>query len=224
MAFCSKCGKELTDDAGFCSGCGAAVGVSEQKKDNQRKVSFDGEVHKCPNCGEILKGFESVCSACGFEIRGTKTAESVQEFVKKLEALDGEKGGSAWLAHQAFGEGQLSPIEEKKVNLIKNFPIPNTKEDIREFMILASTNLDPVLYESQTKTAKIALMGAWKVKMNQAYQKAKMSFGDGADFRSVHKIYDEKILKPKRKKMTLIGLAIAVPVIVAGVVLALVLL
>ena len=224
MAFCSKCGKELTEDAEFCSGCGTAVGSTEQKKDNQRKVSFDGEVHKCPNCGEILKGFESVCSACGFEIRGTKTAESVQEFVKKLEAVDAEKGGSAWLAHQAFGEGQLSPIEEKKVNLIKNFPIPNTKEDIREFMILASTNLDPILYESQSKTAKTALMGAWKVKMNQAYQKAKMSFGESSDFRSVHKIYDEKILKPKRKKMTLIGLAIAIPVIVVGAILAFVLL
>jgi uncharacterized Zn finger protein (UPF0148 family) len=224
MAFCSKCGVELADGAAFCSACGTAVGASEPKKDNQRKISFEGEVHKCPNCGEVLKGFESVCSACGFEIRGTKTAESVQEFVKKLESLDGEKGGTAWLAHQAFGEDQLSPIVEKKVNLIKNFPIPNAKEDIREFMILAASNLDPILYEGDSKIAKTALLAAWKVKMEQAYQKAKMSFGTGADFRSVHKIYDEKILKPKRKKATLIGLAIGIPVVVVAAIIAIVLL
>lgn len=224
MAFCSKCGKELEEGAAFCSGCGTAVGATEVKNDNQRKISFDGEVHKCPNCGEILKGFETVCSACGCEIRGTKTAESVQEFVKKLEALEAETGGTAWIAHQAFGEGQLSPIEEKKVNLIKNFPIPNTKEDIREFMILAASNLDPALYEGQSKMAKTCLTGAWKVKLEQAYQKAKMSFGTSSDFRGAHKLYEEKILKPKRRKATLIGLAIAVPVIVVGVVLALVLL
>ena len=224
MAFCSKCGKELEEGAAFCGGCGAKIGEPEQKNDGKRKITFDGEVHKCPNCGEVLKGFESVCSACGFEIRGVKTSETVAEFVEKLQKADALRGGSAWIAHQAFGENTLSPVDEQKISIIKNFPIPNTKEDIREFMILASTNLDPILYESQSKIAKTALMGAWKVKLNQAYQKAKMSFGTSSDFRNVHKIYDEKILKPKRKKIALISLAIAVPVIVAGVVLALVLL
>ena len=221
MAFCSKCGKEIEENAAFCSACGAAVGASEQKKDNQRKMDFDGEIHKCPNCGEILKGFESVCSACGFEIRGVKTSEVVAEFAEELKKAEAMKGGSAWIAHQAFGEASLSPVDEKKISIIKNFPIPNTKEDIREFMILAATNLDPTLYSTTSKMTKKALTAAWRMKMEQAYQKAKLSFGASSDFDGVQKIYNEKIVKSKRKKAFLIGLAVAVPVIAVGVVLAL---
>lgn len=224
MAFCSKCGKEIEDGAAFCGGCGAAIGATEQKNDGKRKIAFDGEIHKCPNCGEILKGFESVCSACGCEIRGVKTSETVTEFAEKLEKTEAVKGGSAWIAHQAFGEDTLSPVDEQKVNVIKNYPIPNTKEDIREFMILAATNLDPTLYATTSKIAKKALTAAWRMKMEQAYQKAKMSFGGSSDFNGVQKIYKEKIVKPKRKKAFLIGLAVAVPVIAAAAVVAVILL
>ena len=225
MAFCSKCGKEMEDGAAFCGSCGAEIGAPEQKNDGKRKITFDGEVHKCPNCGEVLKGFESVCSACGFEIRGVKTSETVAEFSEKLEKTEAVKGGTAWIAHQAFGEGDtLSPVDEQKVNVIKNYPIPNTKEDIKEFMILAATNLDPALYATTSKIAKKALTSAWRMKMEQAFQKAKMSFGGSSDFNSVQKIYKEKIIKPRRKKAFLIGLAVAVPVIVAAAVVALILL
>ena len=210
MAFCVKCGKEIEEGAAFCGGCGAAVGAVEQKEDGKRKVSFEGEVHKCPNCGEILKGFESVCSACGFEIRGIKTSETVAEFAEKLQKADAMKGGSAWIAHQAFGEGTLSPVDEQKISIIKNFPIPNTKEDIREFMILAATNLDPALYETTSKVSKKALTAAWRMKMEQAYQKAKMSFGSSSDFNGVQKIYNEKIVKPRKKKAFLLGLGVVV--------------
>ena len=220
MAFCSKCGKELEEGTAFCGGCGAKIGEPEQKNDGKRKIAFDGEIHKCPNCGEILKGFESVCSACGCEIRGVKTSETVTEFAEKLEKTEAVKGGSAWIAHQAFGEGDtLSPVDEQKVNVIKNYPIPNTKEDIKEFMILAATNLDPALYTTTSKIAKKALTSAWRMKMEQAYQKAKMSFGASSDFNSVQKIYNEKIVKPRRKKAFLIGLAAVV--VVAGVAVAL---
>ena len=218
MAFCNKCGKEILEGKTVCEACGAE-NVTAEKKDGQRKVSFDGEVHKCPNCGEVLNGFESVCSACGFEIRGVQASASLQEFVAQLADLEKEKGGSAWLAHQAFGENQLSPVEEKKVALIKNYPIPNTKEDLREFMILAATNLDKGLYVSCSKLAKKSLTAAWRMKLEQAYQKAKWSFGGGAAFVGVQKIYIDKIVKPKRKKAFLIGLAVAVPVIVVAAVL-----
>ena len=157
-----------------------------------------------------MKGFESVCSACGFEIRGVKTSETVAEFVKKLQKADALRGGSAWIAHQAFGENTLSPVDEQKISIIKNFPIPNTKEDIREFMILAATNLDPALYETTSKVAKKALTAAWRMKLEQAYQKAKMSFGGSSDFNGVQKIYNEKIVKPRRKKAFWLGLGIVV--------------
>ena len=77
-------------------------------------------------------------------------------------------------------------------------------------MILAATNLDPALYETTSKVSKKALTAAWRMKMEQAYQKAKMSFGSSSDFNGVQKIYNEKIVKPRKKKAFLLGLGVVV--------------
>ena len=52
MAFCINCGQELTEDAKFCANCGQAVGNNSST--SQRKTVYDGELHKCPNCGELF--------------------------------------------------------------------------------------------------------------------------------------------------------------------------
>lgn len=56
MSFCNNCGKELVPGAKFCFECGTPV-IYNQYNDNspntKRKVVFEGEIHKCPNCGEI---------------------------------------------------------------------------------------------------------------------------------------------------------------------------
>ena len=56
MIFCTNCGKQLEDDAKFCSGCGKSVGQSTSAE-GKRKVEYKGTIHKCPNCGEILDAF-----------------------------------------------------------------------------------------------------------------------------------------------------------------------
>ena len=72
MAFCRNCGHEVHDTDNFCLYCGTAT---KDKTDNssqseqKRKESFDGEIKKCPYCGEILKSFETNCPTCGLELR-----------------------------------------------------------------------------------------------------------------------------------------------------------
>ncbi len=39
MAFCTQCGKELEENASFCSGCGAVIG--QEKGDSEAKKKFD---------------------------------------------------------------------------------------------------------------------------------------------------------------------------------------
>jgi hypothetical protein len=58
--------------------------------------------------------------------------------------------------------------------MIKSFPIPNTKEDIMEFMILAYTNFDSANYVG--KKSSHGLAEAWMVKMDQCKLKAGMLF------------------------------------------------
>ena len=157
MAFCINCGQELVEGAKFCAECGTAV--NDSISTNQRKTTFEGEIHKCPNCGDTIDAYETVCEVCGYEIRGRKTTSIVHELALKLEATD---------------------EIQKKEELIRNFYIPNTKEDIYEFMILATSNI-----KTEGVTTK-----AWLVKLEQAYQKAYLSFSDDKKFEHIKSLYD----------------------------------
>lgn len=116
MPFCTNCGAQIAEGAKFCTNCGAASTQSE----SVRKTAYDGNVHKCPNYGEVITVFTSVCPTCGYEIRGKSAVASVQTFYSDLSKAQ---------------------TTEQKDRMIHNFPIPNAKEDIIKFMILASSNI-----------------------------------------------------------------------------------
>ncbi len=167
MAYCTNCGQQVADGAKFCANCGTPI--SQNASNTERKTVFAGEIHKCPHCGEVLKAFETVCPTCKFELRGAKAAGSVREFSLKLENI---------------------ASEEKRIELIKSFYIPNTKEDIYEFFIYAMSNLSTSEREAD----------AWQVKLEQTYHKAKLSFGNTAEFEYIHNLY-VKASKEHRKNL-----------------------
>ena len=47
-----------------------------------------------------------------------------------------------------FGQ-KPSKTDEQEISLIKSFPIPNTKEDLYEFLILSQSNIDMEVYSSE---------------------------------------------------------------------------
>lgn len=142
MAFCINCGHELAESAKFCADCGATV-ESQQEGKSKRKVVYEGEIHKCPNCGEVLKAFASNCPSCGYELRGVKPASAVQELAHKLEQIESQREYEkpVGVLRQQFRDQQISKTDEQKISLISSFAIPNTKEDLFEFLILASSNI-----------------------------------------------------------------------------------
>ena len=209
MAFCTNCGEQVNESAKFCANCGAAV--VETNTSTQRKMVYDGELHKCPNCGELLESFVSNCSACGYELRGANSASAVKILAMKLEQLEAKrtpkKMGNAFT--QALSGGQLSDIDEQKVDLIKNFSIPNTKEDVREFVILASSNIDIKLYgmtyhssqlQGMIAASQRAVSDAWLAKFEQAYQKAQLLFGGTQEFLNIQALYERKMKEIEKKK------------------------
>lgn len=170
MAFCINCGKELVEGAKFCATCGKSVNHSNST--SERKTTYEGEVHKCPQCGEVLESFAVVCATCGYELRGVLTSDSVREFATKIDSAQ---------------------TDAQRVNIIRSYPVPNTKEDIFEFMILASTNITG---EQQKK-----VFDAWLVKFEQSYQKAQLVMKDSSDIERIKVIYDKTHKQISKEKL-----------------------
>ena len=139
-----------------------------QVESNERSQRWAGCIIKCPNCGEHLNAFTANCPACGHELRGVTASESVQELAS-----------------------MLSPAQTnaQRIHLLRSFPIPNTKEDIIEFMILACSNFsaDSYLYGGEQKE----ISEAWLAKIEQGYQKATMLFSGDAAFAQVQQLYEQ---------------------------------
>lgn len=206
MPFCSNCGERLHDGARFCHACGTPINdVPTQQK---REQEYAGKIIKCPNCGEILASFTARCPACGTELRDTKATSSVREFALKLEAIESQREYEkpAGIFGRAYQMQRISKTDEQKISLIKNFSVPNTKEDILEFMILATSNVDMSMYGSlNMPTAGVkAMTEAWNAKIKQVYAKAKNTYKTDPDFSKIQELYDScyaDITKQKKKKI-----------------------
>ena len=175
MAFCSNCGKQLADGAKFCPSCGTPVGQPHAEENAGRKTVYEGEVHKCPSCGEVLGAFLTTCPTCGYEIRNANVSNALKEFSEKLSALSSNN---------------------QKISLIQSFPIPNTKEDVYDFLILTVGNLNALTQRGsiQSKEAvkeKMDIAAAWYGKLHQCHQKAALLFKDDAEFERVQDLYIE---------------------------------
>ena len=205
MAFCMNCGHKLTEDARFCFECGTKVNIQEPSQEDVRKIAYDGEIHKCPNCGDILDAYESVCKACGYEQRGSRATSSVHELAVRLQQIEEARLTSN--NHSRFGFGQGSEIDQQKINLIRSFVIPNTKEDILEFAVLAASNVDTSAYDDSygilstlQNGRRKAVSDAWLAKLKQAYQKAKLVFVGDPRISEIESLYETTNKAIKRVK------------------------
>lgn len=70
--FCSQCGKQLKDDARFCSSCGTKIETSNAKTNQTIKNKSDIR-NKCMFCGEALSEGTKRCPSCDNEVREVKS-------------------------------------------------------------------------------------------------------------------------------------------------------
>ena len=166
MAFCSKCGKELAENAKFCANCGTPVESGTTKDETRERTQvFMGTIRKCPNCGEQIGTNTTKCPACGFVIEKRNVSASLDDFVKKLASFD----------HYI-----------KKREYIENYPVPNNKEDIRDLLTYAASQRDK---DYDDNVAKAYWVDAWNNKCRQIVNQAFDTFGMDEDFASWLKNY-----------------------------------
>ncbi len=203
MPYCRNCGTKLVDGAKFCQKCGYLV--AEENHSSPPQQEYAGKIYKCPNCGEILKSFEINCPACGFELRDVRSTSAVREFALKLEAIESrrESDKSKRFFSNSNSFDSISKTDEQKINLIKSFAIPNSKEDMLEFMILATSNINPDVYSTMyhvSSKTELELNSAWIAKAQQVYEKAKQSHSEDDTFSKIQSIYDKCFQQVDKEK------------------------
>ena len=229
--FCSNCGGRLDAGARFCPGCGAPLTSSNQAAQTPppipstmpapidspvtstsanletRRQEFAGIVLKCPNCGQSLSNTDVVCPSCGHQITGRAASNSVQRLQAELMAIENsrqEKKGLGLLRSMLESESEEDIISQKKATLIGSFPIPNTIEEIAEFVILAAGNINVNISKvsfgnrfgrsgNDPKANERGISDAWVGKLQQAYQKAELMFSDKPVFEKIKDIYIRKM-------------------------------
>lgn len=210
MSYCSNCGTKLNDGDKFCHECGKQIMNKEVDSNLKRKKEYIGKVLKCSNCGAMVTESTVVCSECGFQITGKEAVSSVKTFAEELMKIESKRKGG--ILNMLTNSSNL--VDNQKLNLIRNFPIPNTIDDIKEFIFLASVNIDVKLskqgmmskisnaFNSDDKETKMqkTISDAWVAKLQQAYNKALLMFPEDATFESIQQVYLDKLRELKIKE------------------------
>lgn len=227
MPFCMNCGQNLPDGAKFCGQCGTPLGHIQKSepgninRTESEKIIFETML-KCPNCGSSIGKLDAVCPYCGAQVMYREVASSVKRFSEELARIESEaarnKANNYSLMDRLYTSGYKNAMEnafgnkalERKISFINAFPIPNTVEEIAEFILLAAASIDVEFGTKSKKNtlkarrgfsydyADVKLAKTWVNKMEQAYNKAQLSFPNHPTFLQIKKIYENKMKELNR--------------------------
>ena len=130
----------------------------EASKPKQKEIA--GNITKCPACGGIVKSFLINCQDCGHEFQNIAINESLLNFITKLENEETK-------IYQNVKYGIESHRLQQKINIIAQFPIPNIKSTIIEFIIYGLPIIENEVINNKERLA-------WKIKVEQSLNKLQM--------------------------------------------------
>ncbi|WP_255375165.1 zinc ribbon domain-containing protein [Collinsella sp. An307] len=221
--FCTKCGKQLNDDDRFCPSCGKSTGMLAPDGAGARREQWEGTVFKCPCCGQVLDAFSVVCPSCGFELRDAKATTSLSVLSLKLQEITAhaDKGVKQTLLERLRRD--TSDVDDRAAALIKAFPIPNTKEDLIEFIIASAANINIDAFNEMKRgnlsSSEIAMSNAWLSKLEQAYRKASIVLDGEASFAKAKEMYVSTMKKVSSARHAIIRFWIALGLVWVGIIL-----
>ncbi len=189
MAYCPNCGTKLVNGDVFCGNCGKRIEAAatpcepvfsqaptEETESPTKEAKPNSGITRCPACGEIVDKNAVICPSCGFGIRDVADG-SIALLSQKLDLIESKRPQK-----RNSDSHTTTATDERKISLIRSWPIPTNKDDLIEFAAMASGNCVAPPNDHMYRTAEDALADAWRSKFDQAYAKAEHLFGDNEDF------------------------------------------
>lgn len=139
-----------------------------------------GNVLKCPSCGAQVVGGSALCPECGYAFSNVGANSSYEKLSAKLEAIEVAYRDKVSLSIPIYG---VSNKVKEKANVIRMFPVPNTRADLLEFLASMSAQISSMkqnqsmqVFEEQT------MRKAYEAKYEECVNKARISFANDPDF------------------------------------------
>ncbi|MEF8759248.1 MAG: hypothetical protein V5B36_05845 [Candidatus Accumulibacter sp. UW25] len=176
-------------------------------------VNKKGNINKCPNCGASLGAFLSVCESCGHEITDIEANRTITALVEKFDAIEREVDEK-----QFVGRRREQAILERRSRVIRDYPIPNSREDLQQLLYF----IQPKLVESVKPDPNVE---DWRAKFTEVLNRAKNAYKNDshalAEFAHIEKSLDISLsenltIKAKRNPVFVTLLAGVVVLMMIG--------
>lgn len=147
MAYCPNCGTKLVNGDVFCGNCGKRIEAAatpcepvfsqaptEETESPTKETKPKSGITRCPACGEIVDKNAVICPSCGFGIRDVADG-SIALLLQKLDLIESKRPQK-----RNSDSRTTTATDERKISLIRSWPIPTNKDDLIEFAAMASGN------------------------------------------------------------------------------------
>lgn len=165
-----------------------------------------GNVVKCPSCGAQVVGGSAVCPECGYtfsNVAANSSAEKLQakldEFNRRQELRADNRSVGSSLMHGIGKAFAPDDTLKYKMDIVRNFPVPNTRADLLEFltMIQPMVNATGSRQGGNPNTGEEDLSYAYWLLYSNCINKARLSFSNDSDFSPYFAFYEQELEKTK---------------------------
>ena len=174
-----------------------------------------GDVRKCPACGAIVPSMAAKCPECGYEFTNVEANSSTRLLMQKIDEIQAQYAeltanvdNKDESAIRTRGYQVKRQLNDRTAQLIQNFPIPNTREDLIEFLTLCIGNskADSVMLDGNDPVTP-----AWRKKLQQVIAKVKVALPNDQQAQELIDEYEGKRENCKKKgKKIAIGIVVLI--------------
>lgn len=176
-----------------------------------------GDVRKCPARGAIVPSMAAKCPECGYEFTNVEANSSTRLLMQKIDEIQAQYAeltanvdNKDESTIRTRGYQVKRQLNDRTAQLIQNFPIPNTREDLIEFLTLCIGNskADSIMLDGNDPVTP-----AWRKKLQQVIAKVKVALPNDQQAQELIEEYEGKRENSKKKgKKIAIGIVVLIVV------------